>query len=255
MLNLRTGRLLALSSLVICAQAKGRGGGGGGGSGGGSSINLGIGGKDMALFVTSIIFALLFFSQLIRSFKIFSNRSVEEEIPLRKPFGALILGATTSLTAFYALRAVTATSTSYRWSNFPNALWVVLLVVSKLVDIFCAAAVFLMVNHRRNAYLAETTLYEMSGKQRVVYTTLPIIYLVVMVVTAAVAIGMYARLLLDYSFNPTTTFLKGYDATQHLFLAAYLLLVITIVTSAIRLWCQIKRQPSHSYPFNDTNVS
>ena len=254
MLNRRTGQLLALSSLAICAEAKGRGGGGGT-SGVGSSIDLGIGGKNLAILITSIIFALLFFSQFIRSFKLFSKRPYEEEIPLRKPFGALIVGATTSLTVFYAMRAVTATSSSPRWTDFPMSLFVVQLAFSKLVDIFSVGAVFLMINHRQRFFMQETCLYEMSGKQRLLYTILPIVYLVTMVATAAATTGLYARILLDNSFVSTPTTLKGYDATQHIFLAAYLLLVITIVFSAMRLLSEIRLQLAGSYPYNHANVS
>jgi len=253
--RIQHGFLLAWSSLLLLhcigpVEAR-RGFSGIGGALG--TVDLKLTPKERALFAIAIVFGVFsLFLTLAAALFLKVKKHPGEDIRTRLQYGGLIFAATIWLTVYYGLDAAYYTRGSPSWDIFPSGIIPTRIFFFNLFIILFCSAIFLLMHHRRNSFNLCMSFNQPTGQERIAYTILPITSIGAMFCFTIAEVGLYS-----YYFSHRrrwvmpTWLLNSIRATSSLFVFAYVLFAITILTSAVRLGNEIKSikeqaAPSHS---------
>ena len=222
------------------------------------AVDLKLTGKERALFAIAITFGVLTLCQVLVAVLFLKPKSEKKKQPElqwdgrpreRGLYGGVVLAGTVWLTIYYALDATFYTRGSPSWDLFPSGVIPTRIFFFKSFVLISCVAVLLLIRYRWDSFKSNVTTTTTTASQsdasqriRIVYTILPIIYLIAMLFLTIAEVALYS-----YYFSHKlvwvmpTWLLNGIRATSTLFAVAYVLLGITLIKSTGRLEKEIKQ--------------
>jgi len=207
---------------------------------------------DLAIFVLSALFALVFFGQLLACVRYLNRRCPKVDFPRRTPFGFLIFLSIASLTVGSGLFA-------WAWANdrqlqrflepLAPVVYAFIDFLPRFADITLLAALILLLRQRRDDFVNDNQFTNAPpsdpGKTAanwIFYRFAPFVMFAMMLVASL------TRLALFILGVDTDEKLQAVDAMAHVYLTFLILLTFTIALLGFVLWSRANRiqSPTHA---------